>query len=251
MMTDNPHPRPPLPKRNARIAPAALAIAPLSFGAGGIVFSQNVRTTDGTVPRQTFPLAELTQEGFRTVAAVTARQPATPPRLLEQGSPFSFADLVEHVSPAVVTVVVERESAGQQMTGLDDVPAPFRDFFRQFGQGQGQGQGQGRNRQPQRSQAMGSGFIVDPSGFIVTNNHVIEEGKKISVKLPSGKEYQAHLIGADKDTDVALIKVDGVTDMPIVALGDDRRLRVGDWVVAVGNPFGLGGTVTAGIVPST
>jgi serine protease Do len=97
---------------------------------------------------------------------------------------------------------------------------------------------------------MGSGFIIDPTGFIVTNNHVIEEGKKISVKLPSGREYQAHLIGADKDTDVALIKVDGVTDMPIVALGDDRRLRVGDWVVAVGNPFGLGGTVTAGIVSS-
>jgi len=97
---------------------------------------------------------------------------------------------------------------------------------------------------------MGSGFIIDPSGFIVTNNHVIEEGKKISVKLPSGKEFQAHLVGTDKDTDVALIKVDGVTDMPIVALGDDRRLRVGDWVVAVGNPFGLGGTVTAGIVSS-
>ena len=251
MMTDNPHPRPPIRKRNARIAAAALAIAALSFGAGGIVFSHGIQTADGTVPRQTFPLTELPQEGLRTVAAVTGRQQATPPRLLEQGSPFSFADLVEHVSPAVVTVVVERESTGQQGPSLDDVPAPFRDFFRQFGQqGQGQGQGQGRNRQPQRSQAMGSGFIIDPSGFIVTNNHVIEEGKKISVKLPSGKEYQAHLIGTDKDTDVALIKVDGVTDMPIVALGDDRRLRVGDWVVAVGNPFGLGGTVTAGIVSS-
>ncbi|HMI97609.1 MAG TPA: Do family serine endopeptidase [Micropepsaceae bacterium] len=254
-MTDYPQPKPPLRKRNARIAAAAVAVAALSFAAGGVVFSQDVRTSDGTVPRQTFPLTELAQEGFRTVAAVTGRQPAAaPPRLLEQGSPFSFADLVEHVSPAVVTVVVERESTGTQMSGLDDVPAPFRDFFRQFGegrgQGQGQGQGQGRQRQPQRSQAMGSGFIIDPSGFIVTNNHVIEEGKKISVKLPSGREYQAHLIGADKDTDVALIKVDGVTDMPIVALGDDRRLRVGDWVVAVGNPFGLGGTVTAGIVSS-
>jgi serine protease Do len=97
---------------------------------------------------------------------------------------------------------------------------------------------------------MGSGFIIDPSGYIVTNNHVVEEGKKISVKLPSGREYEAHLIGADKDTDVALLKVDGVKDLPIVALGDDRRLRVGDWVVAVGNPFGLGGTVTAGIVSS-
>jgi serine protease Do len=97
---------------------------------------------------------------------------------------------------------------------------------------------------------MGSGFIIDPSGYIVTNNHVIEDGKKITVKLPSGREYQAHLVGTDKDTDVALIKVDGVNDFPTVAFGDDHRLRVGDWVVAVGNPFGLGGTVTAGIVSS-
>src|SRR5882672_60661 len=132
-MTENLNPKPPLRKRNARIAAAAVAVAALSFVAGGVVFSQDVRTSDGTVPHQTFPLTELAQEGFRTVAAVTGRQPAaTPPRLLEQGSPFSFADLVEHVSPAVVTVVVERESTGPQMSGLDDVPAPFRDFFRQF-----------------------------------------------------------------------------------------------------------------------
>jgi serine protease Do len=240
---------------------AATAVAALAFGAGGLVFSHDGQGSDGFMPKQTYSYAQLPEEGLRAVAAVTARQTQqTPPRLLDQGSPFSFADLVEHVSPAVVTVVVDRESAGPQVAGLDDVPAPFRDFFRQFGgdgQGQGQGQGQapgrggqGRNRPMQKSQAMGSGFIIDPSGYIVTNNHVIEEGKKISVKLPSGREYEAHLIGADKDTDVALIKVDGVKDMPIVALGDDRRLRVGDWVVAVGNPFGLGGTVTAGIVSS-
>jgi serine protease Do len=232
---------------------AALAVAAFSFGAGGFVFSHDVQTSEGSVPRQTYAFTQLPEEGLRTVAAVTARQAqATPPRLVEQGSPFSFADLVEHVSPAVVTVSVERQSSGPQVSGLEDVPAPFRDFFRQFGgDGQGQGRGQG-NRQPRtfRSQAMGSGFIVDPSGYIVTNNHVVEEGTKISVKLPSGREYEAHLIGADKDTDVALIKVDGVNDLPIVALGDDRRLRVGDWVVAVGNPFGLGGTVTAGIVSS-
>ena len=219
------------------------------------------RGSDGFVPHQAFSYTQLPEEGLRAVAAVTARQTLRRRRACsDQGSPFSFADLVEHVSPAVVTVVVDRETTGAQTSGLDDVPAPFRDFFRQFGgdgQGQGQGQGQapgrggqGRNRPMQKSQAMGSGFIIDPSGYIVTNNHVIEEGKKISVKLPSGREYEAHLIGADKDTDVALIKVDGVKDMPIVALGDDRRLRVGDWVVAVGNPFGLGGTVTAGIVSS-
>ncbi len=239
---------------------AVMAIAALSFGVGGYVFSHDDPAAAGFVPKQTFSFTQLPEEGLRTVAAVAARQnPAAPPRLLDQGQPFSFADLVEHVSPAVVTVVVDRETTGPQVAGLDDIPAPFRDFFRQFGgdgQGQGQGQGQGgrgggQNRQrTQRSQAMGSGFIIDPSGYIVTNNHVVDDGKKISVKLPNGREYEAHLVGADKDTDVALLKVDGVKDLPIVAFGDDRRLRVGDWVVAVGNPFGLGGTVTAGIVSS-
>ena len=97
---------------------------------------------------------------------------------------------------------------------------------------------------------MGSGFIIDATGYIVTNNHVVEGANKISVKLPNGREFTAKLVGADKATDVALLKVDGVTDLPTVAFGDDRSVRVGDWVVAVGNPFGLGGTVTAGIVSS-
>jgi serine protease Do len=249
-------------KRNTRKTVAAAAIVALSFGAGGIVFSHD-RLSDGALPRQTYSLTQLPAEGLHTIAAVAARggqAQTAPPRLLEQGAPFSFADLVEHVSPAVVTVSVERVASGAQASGLEDIPAPFRDFFRQFGndgQGQGGGQGQAPGRQGRggarpapRSQAMGSGYIIDPNGFIVTNNHVIEDGNKITVKLPSGREYQAHLIGADKDTDVALIKVDGVKDLPIVAFGDDRRLRVGDWVVAVGNPFGLGGTVTAGIVSS-
>jgi serine protease Do len=225
--------------RALRISVAAAAIAALAFGAVGFGV---VSHADAAAPA-------------RNVAAAT-------PRLLDQGAPFSFADLVEQVSPAVVTVVVERESARADGNPLDDIPAPFRDFFRQFGQGQqGQGQGQGqqgqgqgpnRNRAPQtfRSEAMGSGFIIDSMGYIVTNNHVVDGGKKISVKLPNGREFEAHLIGTDKDTDVALIKVDGASDLPTVAFGDDRRLRVGDWVVAVGNPFGLGGTVTAGIVSS-
>jgi serine protease Do len=261
-MTETPNSHPSKASRRAlRTGVAVAAIAAISFGAGGYLLGKD-RGTDGFIPRQTFSYTRLPEEGLRTVAAVTGRQQqATPPRLLDQGQPFSFADLVEHVSPAVVTVVVDREASGPQMSGLDDIPAPFRDFFRQFGgDGQGQGQGQGpggrggrggnRQQTPQRSQAMGSGFIVDPTGYIITNNHVVEDSKKISVKLPSGREYEAHLIGADKETDVALIKVDGVKDMPIVELGDDRRLRVGDWVVAVGNPFGLGGTVTAGIVSS-
>src|SRR5882672_6229326 len=220
--------------RVLRMTIAAAALAALSFGAGGFMLGSRP-DAESPVPRQTTGLNQYPSEYLRPAAAVTQRgTQATPPRMLEQGMPFSFADLVEHVSPAVVTVVVERESTRQQ-GAMDDIPAPFRDFFRQFGgqgqgqggqgqggQGQGQGQGQGRNRAPQtfRSQAMGSGFIIDPTGYIVTNNHVVEDGKKISVKLPNGREFTANLVGADKDTDVALLKVDNVKDLPIVAFGD-------------------------------
>ena len=261
-MNENPASKPlSARKRNTRLAAAAVAVAALSFGAGGYVFSHNGVSVDNGTSGQAYSVVRLPEEGFREIAAVTKSAANAAPRFMEQGSPFSFADLVEHVSPAVVTVVVDRETAERGGPGgnLDDIPAPFRDFFRQFGQGQGQGQGGqgggggGRNRpQTFKSEAMGSGFIIDSSGYIVTNNHVIEDGKKITVKMPgtNGKEFQAHLIGTDKDTDIALLKVDGVSDLPTVAFGDDHHLRVGDWVVAVGNPFGLGGTVTAGIVSS-
>jgi serine protease Do len=233
-------------------------LAALSFGAGGYWLSPELEAS-APLPRQTFGMQDYPAEYLRQAAAVTPR--ANAPRLLEQGMPFSFADLVEQVSPAVVTIMVEREQQGRQMPGMDQIPAPFRDFFKQFGgpegQDQDQGQGQGKGgggggRGPQmfRSQAMGSGFIIDATGYIVTNNHVIEGANRISAKLPSGREFTAKLVGSDEATDLALLKVDGVTDLPTVAFGDDRRVRVGDWVVAVGNPFGLGGTVTAGIVSS-
>ncbi len=244
-------------KQVLSLSVAAIVLAALSFGAGGLALSPRL-DAQTQVPRQTFGMQDYPAEYLRQAAAVTPRN--APPRMLEQGMPFSFADLVEQVSPAVVTIMVEREQQGRQggPPGMDQIPAPFRDFFKQFGapedqdQGQGQGKGGGGNRGPQafRSQAMGSGFIIDATGYIVTNNHVIEGAQKISAKLPNGREFTAKLVGADEATDVALLKVDGVTDLPVVAFGDDRRVRVGDWVVAVGNPFGLGGTVTAGIVSS-
>jgi serine protease Do len=178
-------------------------------------------------------------------AAATAPLLPNSPRLVPSSQQFSFADLVERVSPAVVSVQVDVER-GMQPSAMPDIPPPFREFFRRFDGPNG------RNfRAPQtfRSQASGSGFIVDTSGYIVTNNHVVESAQRITVKLSDGRELDATLIGSDKDTDVALLKVEA-SNLPTVALGDDRRLRVGDWVVAVGNPFGLGGTVTAGIVSS-
>jgi len=175
-------------------------------------------------------------------AAMTAPEHAAPPRMLENGAPFSFADLVERVSPAVVTVTVEEQL--QASPGIDpsQLPEPFRDLFNQFGQGQGQ--------QPRKAISMGSGFIIDKSGDIVTNDHVVENGRKITVKLPDGREFDAKLVGADKATDIAVLKVKSDKPLPTVEFGDDRQVRVGDWVIAVGNPFGLSNTVTAGIVSS-
>ena len=175
-----------------------------------------------------------------------AQQPVKPstPRMIEAGTPFSFADLVERVSPSVVTITVEEE-VNEQNGGFDpqEIPEPFRNFFNQFGQ-------DGQQSAPRKAVAMGSGFVIDKSGYIVTNNHVIENGKKITVKFPDGREFDAKLIGTDPATDIALLKVKANGPLPAVEFGDDRQARVGDWVIAVGNPFGLSNTVTAGIISS-
>jgi len=215
-----------------RALKAMLAATVLSAAVGGFLVGNNT-AAQGAAPH---PVA--------TAAA------AAVPHELNDASPFSFADLVEHVSPAVVTVVVEHMGAAQVADESDEIPAPFRQFGQGQGQGQGLGRGQGRQRQPAlRSEARGAGFIIGDNGYIVTNNHVVDGGNKVTVKLPDGREFQAKVVGTDKDTDVALLHVDA-KNLPTVAFGDDRRVRVGDWVVAVGNPFGLGGTVTAGIVSS-
>jgi serine protease Do len=187
------------------------------------------------------PVSE--QEPVRMVSAQPVKSPHAAPRMLESGAPFSFADLVERVSPAVVTITaIQQESAQDQMAQLDDLPAPFRDLFNQFNQG--------RQLQPRKAVSMGSGFIIDKTGIIVTNNHVIDGSKKITVKLPDGRSFDAKLMGADSATDIAVLKIKADKSLPTVDFGDDRQLRVGDWVVAVGNPFGLSNSVTAGIVSS-
>jgi len=110
-------------------------------------------------------------------------------------------------------------------------------MFRHHFQGQGQAM---------PAHALGSGFIVDQAGYIVTNNHVVDHAHQVTVTLGDGKSYQAKVVGRDAKTDIALLKIDAPKPLPYVAFGDSGKERVGDWVVAVGNPFGLGGTVTAG-----
>ena len=169
-----------------------------------------------------------------------------------------FADVVETVSPAVVSVRVtgrmqNMAAQGQgQMPGLDMLPRdhPFRRFFegprgREFGQRRNERRGENRRRN--RPMGQGSGFFVSEDGYIVTNNHVIENGREFIVVMNDGTELEAELVGADPRTDLAVLKVDEDREFKYVAF-DDEAPRVGSWVVAVGNPFGLGGTVTAGIV---
>ncbi len=226
-----------------RMILGAAAIAMLSFGAGGLFFAQ--QDMPSTASRLfEGPRATAMSDLPRPIQIAAEINPGDAPRLLEQGAPFSFANLVEQVSPAVVTILTERErEANVQLP--DDIPEPFQEFFRRFGEGPN-----GGAQPPRRARAMGSGFFIEADGYLVTNNHVVAEADSITVQLPDGREFDATIVGSDEPTDIALLKVDGVTDMPTVAFGDDRLLRVGDWVVAVGNPFGLGGTVTAGIVSS-
>ena len=230
-----------MPGRGRMILGAA-AIAILSFGAGGLLFAQQ----DMPPPSRVFegPRATAMSDLPPPIRIAAEVNPGDAPRLIEQGAPFSFANLVEQVSPAVVTILTERDRQPNVQLP-DDIPEPFQEFFRRFGEGPNGGM-----QPPRRARAMGSGFFIEPDGYLVTNNHVIAEADSITVQLPDGREFDATVVGSDAPTDIALLKVDGVTDMPTVAFGDDRLLRVGDWVVAVGNPFGLGGTVTAGIVSS-
>jgi len=165
------------------------------------------------------------------------------------GAPTSFADLAARLQPAVVNISTKQRVAVRQQAD------PFEEFFRRFG---GQGgvtpPGQGQATPPTRETgSLGSGFIISPDGYVVTNNHLIASASgtgtvdSVTVILADRREYPARIVGRDSASDLALLKVEG-SNLPYVNFGDSSRVRVGDWVLAVGNPYGLGGTVTAGII---
>jgi serine protease Do len=165
--------------------------------------------------------------------------------------PVGFADIVEMVKPSVISVKVKVNSGGDMFSLNEDNPlrgTPFEEFFRRFGQPDNPrfGDRGGRQRR-QYTLGQGSGFFISADGYAVTNNHVVDKAEQVDVTTDDGKSYTAKVIGTDDRTDLALIKVEGRTDFPYVRLAD-KSPRIGDWVIAVGNPFGLGGTVTAGIV---
>ncbi|HTZ78396.1 MAG TPA: trypsin-like peptidase domain-containing protein, partial [Stellaceae bacterium] len=170
----------------------------------------------------------------------------------------SLAPLTKKVLPAVVNVsVIEKASADDQSDDEDAAPGmpnlpqgtPFDDFLRKFFEQQGINPGRPEQHQHAQQMALGSGFIIDPSGYVVTNNHVVDGSEKVTVILQDDSKHVAKIVGRDPKTDLALLKIDnGGKPLPSVAFGDSSTEQVGDWVVAVGNPFGLGGTVSAGIV---
>ena len=156
-----------------------------------------------------------------------------------RSAPDSFADLAATLLPGVVNISTTQTVSDEQATGEQDLDQFFKDFLDRQRK---------NNPQQHRMTSLGSGFVIDPSGYIVTNNHVISGAEEITVRFHDDTELKAKLVGTDDKTDLALLKVE--SPKPIAALnwGDSDALRIGDWVLAIGNPFGLGGTVTAGIV---
>jgi serine protease Do len=155
-----------------------------------------------------------------------------------RSAPESFADLAEKLLPAVVNISTTQTVSDEATTGDEDLDQFFKDFFDR----------QRRDNPERRMTSLGSGFVVDPAGYIVTNNHVVAEADEITVYFSDDSKLNATLVGRDEKTDLALLKVEPKGPLPALSWGDSDTLRIGDWVLAIGNPFNVGSTVTAGIV---
>ncbi|RZL01239.1 MAG: DegQ family serine endoprotease [Rubrivivax sp.] len=203
--------------------------------------------------------SQAQQQAATVLAAVTPAVPApnTPPApLLVQGLP-DFTQLVEHVGPSVVSVRTTQRVSTEADEDGDDADQQMREFFRRFfgtpmpGQGQGKGtpkpKPRGNAEGEERPRGLGSGFILSADGLVMTNAHVIDGADDVYVTLTDKREFKAKVVGADKRTDVAVLKIEAKA-LPSVRIGDVSRLKVGEWVMAIGTPFGLENTVTAGIV---
>ena len=188
-------------------------------------------------------VAALTLGTATTVAVSAQEAPSAYAYAAPNGAPMSFASLIEQVSPAVVSIEAEGHVEAQNAPDMSQLPPQFREFFERFG---------GVPDQPRERRAQGSGFFISADGYVVTNNHVIDGADTIRVVLTDGRSLDATIVGTDVATDLALLRV-AEEDEPFayVELERDLNIRVGDWVVAVGNPFGLGGTATAGIISAT
>jgi serine protease Do len=177
--------------------------------------------------------------GFSLIAGGPLALPARAE--VKPAGPESVADLAESLLDAVVNISTSQNVKSDDKAPVPQVPegSPFQDFFDEFFKGEG---GDGSN-QPQTVNSLGSGFVIDPKGFIATNNHVIEGADDIEVNFANGSKLKAKLVGTDPKTDLALLKVEPKAPLKAVPFGDSRTMRIGDWVMAIGNPFGLGAMV--------
>jgi serine protease Do len=183
------------------------------------------------------------------VVAAGLALPAVSTSSLARG-PERIADVAEGVIEAVVNISTSQKVEARN-TPMPQLPpgSPFEEFFEEFFKNRrGQGDGQTPNRPPRRVNSLGSGFVVDASGVVVTNNHVISEADEITVVFTDGSRLKAEVVGRDQKTDLAVLKVTPTKPLKAVKFGDSDKVRLGEWVIAIGNPFSLGGTVTAGIV---
>ena len=196
--------------------------------------------------------AALSLAGFPAGAQVAQNDDSQMARVVPRaGAPESFADLTEQLQPAVVNISTRQRIEVASRNTNPFAGTPFEDLFNQRRGGSG-------NAEPQfrEGQSLGSGFIISADGYVVTNNHVVNppgqraELEEVTVTLPDGNEYEAEVVGTDPQSDLAVLKISRREPFPFVTFGDSRQARVGDWVIAIGNPFGLGGTVTSGIVSS-
>src|SRR6266481_2307840 len=191
---------------------------------------------------------QIRQPAVAAVAAAAIAVPALSTAAAARG-PDTIADVAEKVIDAVVNgstsqKVEARNSPMPQLPNDPQLDELFRDFFNR----RGQNEPPNRERGPRRVNSLGSGFVIDPSGIVVTNNHVISEADEITVIFNDGSRLKAEIIGKDQKTDIALLRVKPDKPLKAVTFGDSDKLRLGEWVVAIGNPFSLGGSVTAGIV---
>ncbi len=200
-----------------------------------------------TAAVSTFALAAAVAAGAWSLAPAYGQDKIQVERLAN-GAPISFADLIEQVSPAVVSVNARTRGPdisfdeGDLPFQFRQMPEEWQELFRDF---------QRENPAPREGRSVGSGFFISADGYIVTNNHVVEGATEVTVSLKNGEELDAEIIGTDAGTDLAVLKVDPDMEFSYVLFSPDANWRVGDWVVAVGNPFGLGGTATAGIISAT
>lgn len=187
--------------------------------------------------------------GAALLSTALAFGPVAPLTAMAGPTPDGFADLVQKVSPAVVMITTTQTvEAPTQAQPIFPDGSPFSDLFKDFPFQNMPGGEDGSPRQPRHAQALGSGFVISEDGYIVTNNHVIENADKIQIKFYDGSLLDAKLIGTDKKTDIALLKVKTDKPLPFINFGDSDKARVGDWVLAMGNPLGQDFSASAGII---